>query len=270
MKKLKGVLLGLASILVFSTTSIGVSEVIAPVTPVSAFSSGSHASAGGHASTSHTSTAHTSTSHASISHSSGTMARSTSPASRFGGSTSSHGGFSSSPATRFGGSNSTTKSAISKSPATRFNSTPSRTYSSSFTKNPATRAKVYNSSANKSLGTTRSALGLNNSTRTYTSYFHNPYSYSYYRHGSFYNTYYPYWIWNSHLTRSQHDILVTQGIDHDQLMRSKTKIKHITIRDSRGNKKSVIVTPQQYKAIKAGDKIRVQAGLLYVNGEVVK
>jgi hypothetical protein len=104
---------------------------------------------------------------------------------------------------------------------------------------------------------------------SYTQYFSNPYNHRYFGRTGYNNYWYYSWMWNRQLTDKQHNILVAQGIDHDELLKNVNKTLRVTI-DDNGTEKSVIVTRSQYKHIKVGDKVHVFDGRLTVNGETLK
>lgn len=261
----------LGALLLAISIGMGVIQNFVPASPVIAYSSGAHASGGTHASGgAHVSTGtHTSTSgvHTSTARSvTSTHTPATNPGARFGIASRS-GGFTSSrtttaPASRFGST--TTHNTTRSTPASRYGT--NRTYTKSFATSPATRSRVLSSHENATLGIGRTTLG---SSTSYTKFFTNPYSSRYYHRGMYTNTWYYSWMWNRHLTDDQHNILVTQGIDHDQLLKQSSTVHRVTISDH-GTDKVIIVTAAQYNRIHIGDQVHLFDGQLTVNGEVIK
>lgn len=265
MKLFKGILVFLASLLIGAGTVI----FVAPTEPVygivSSHSSGGHISTSTHVSTTTQSPAMQSPS-ARFGGASGgvsSFARS-SPSSRFGGSSSINGGFAkSSPTARFGSSTTNKVAPASQSPSMRFD----HSYSKGYLNSAKQQAQVNSSLSTRSLNNTAGQMGLNH-TKTYEKYFGDPYSRSFYQHNAYNNYYFNAWMFNSHLTTKQHNILVNQGISHRQLQR--TSIYRLRVKSANGDDKMVIVTKHQFEQASVGDRIKVSMGNLYVNDKLIK
>lgn len=140
-----------------------------------------------------------------------------------------------------------------------------RAYSKPNFRNSKPTKAVLNGKQNKQFSKTFGSINRGSSTRTYNSYFMNPYN-PFYMGSSFY--FYS-WLFHSSYTHDQKQILTAQGIDPKVVKNPDVDTYWLTIKDG-DEEKIVGVTKSQYDKIQEGQKISVSNGKVLFDGKEIK